>query len=224
MTEEIEKEISYENIPFEEQKKYGFFKSFGLTVYMLVRTPSDFFRRMHVNKGLGYPFIFLLIVLTVSNVMNYIYIKYNIIESPAEQITKALESSPELKTQAEVFKSMFDKEATLWDIPVSIFANFGFMFLLAAYWHLILLTMKIAGNGFEATVRIFCYSSVILLTSVFPISSPLLNFAVYMWWAFIMYKGISEAHEVSLNLAWRGMTISLLATMIPFILFAAAFF
>lgn len=223
MTEVITEE-NFENIPFEEQAKYGHVRSFFLTVMMVIRTPSLFFRKMHVNKGLGHPFIFIIIILSVSNIMNYIYIKNGIIDSPADQLISTMEKEPELKQQADNLRSMFSKEPTLLDVPVSIFANFTFLYLVAAFWHLILRSVKAAGNGFEATVRVMCYSTAVLLTSIIPVNNTYVNLATYTWWAILISKGIAEAHEVSSNLAWRGMMIALFTTLVLFIMLVSAVF
>ncbi|MBU4486368.1 MAG: YIP1 family protein, partial [Candidatus Delongbacteria bacterium] len=145
-------------------------------------------------------------------------------DSPSKQIITAMESDPELKPQADNLRSLFSKESKATDILFSIISNFILIYLVALYWHLILKSLQIALNGFEATLRVFCYSSVVLLTSFIPLSTPFLNFAIYIWWSFLMFIGISEAHEVSKKLALRGMTISLFATMIPFIFFVLLIF
>lgn len=207
-----------ENIPFEEQEKHGFISSLILTVKMLFTKPGTFFGQMHINKGLKKPFLFLIILLAFNNTLNYIYISTGMIESPSEQVVAAMESDPEYQAQADNIREMFSKEPSPMDIIYSIITNFVFMYLLSVYWHLILRSLGIALNGFEATVRIFCYSSVVLLTSIVPMSNNFINFAVYIWWAYLMYVGISEAHEVSKKLAFRGLTVSLLATFVPFIM------
>lgn len=214
MIEEI-KEVP-ENIPFEEQQQYGFFNSLMLTLKMLITKPGAFFGQMHINKGLKLPFLFLILMLSLNNTLNYIYISAGMIDPPSEQLVTAMESDPEYQEQADNIREMFSKEPSPFDILFSIITNFIFMYLLALYWHLILRSLGIALNGLEATVRIFCYSSVVLLTSVVPVSGNIINFAVYIWWAYLMYIGISEAHEVSKKLAFRGITVSLLATFVPF--------
>ena len=223
MTEVIT-EDDFENIPFEEQAKYGHIRSFFLTVIMLIRTPSGFFRKMHINKGLKLPFLFMLIVLTFSNIMNYIFIAYDITDSPAEQVISAFEKDPQFQTQADNFRSMFSSEPEVFDVFTSVIINFLLIFLIAVYWHFILRSLKIALNGLEATIRVFCYSTVVLITSIIPLNNPYINFAVYIWWTLIMFRGISEAHEISANLVWRGITVALFATLIPFILIIAAVF
>lgn len=207
-----------DNIPFEEQEKYGFLNSLVLTVRMLITKPGAFFGQMHINKGLKLPFIFLLLMLAFNNSLNYIYISSGIIDSPSEQLVTAMESDPEYQEQAAAIKGMFSNEPSPLDILFSIITNFMFMYLLSVYWHLILRSLGIALNGLEATVRVFCYSSVVLLTSIIPLSNNFMNFAIYIWWAYLMYAGISEAHEVSRKLAFRGVTVSLFATFIPVML------
>lgn len=217
-------EDNFENIPFEEQAKYGSIMSFFLTVVMLVRTPAHFFDKMHINKGVKLPLIFMLIILIFSNVMNYVYISADITKSPAEQIITAMENDPELKTRSEELKTRFLKELEPTDVLYSVFFNFILIYFIALFWHFILRSLKVALNGFEATLRVFSYSSVVLLTAIIPINNAMLNFAIYLWWAYLMFIGISEAHEISRKLAWRGVTVSLFATIIPFIFFVLALF
>jgi hypothetical protein len=219
-----EQNIIPENIPFEEQSKYGFVNSFLLSLKMIFLAPSRFFSVMHVNKGLKMPFLFLIIILTLSYTANYIYIAAGLIESPGEQVVKAMENQAELKSSAESLRSSLLKEPTLSDLVLSIGFNFLLIYLFAAYWHLILRSMGIALNGFEATVRIFSYSSAVLLTALIPLSNPYTNVAVYVWWTYLMFIAISEAHEVSRRIALRGLMISLFASFIPAVLLTLFFF
>jgi hypothetical protein len=191
---------------------------------MIVRTPAVFFGKMHVNKGLKMPFLFLLIVLSVSNTVNYIYITSGIIDSPGEQVMSAMDKEPELKTQADQLRGIFSREPSVSDIIFGIASNFLIIYLFALYWHLILRSLQVGINGIEATLRVFCYSSVVFLTALIPVSNPYTNLAVYVWWSYLMFTGISEAHEVSRGLAMRGIMVSLFASFIPFIFLTLLFF
>jgi hypothetical protein len=219
-----EQNIIPENIPFEERSKFSFINSFLLSLRMIFLEPSKFFSVMHVNKGLKMPFLFLIIVLALSNAVNYIYIAADMIDSPGEQVVKAMENQAELKSSAESLRSALLKEPSPSDLILSIGFNFLLIYLLAIYWHLILKSMGIALNGLEATVRIFCYTSAVLLTALIPLSNPYTNVTVYVWWTYLMFLGISEAHEVSRRIALRGLMISLFASFIPAILLTLLFF
>lgn len=219
-----EQTVVPENIPFEEQEKYGFFRSLTLTITGVLRTPGTFFRKMHINKGYKMPLLFIVIMLALANTFSYIYISTGIIDSPAEQVAKAMDSEPELSQQAQILRDMMSAEPAPSDIIFGIITNLFFIYLLALYWHVIMRSLSVAINGFQATFRVFCYSSALLLSSVLPFSSPWLNMLIYMWWMYIFYTGISEAHEVSGRLVLRGMIVSLFATMIPFIIITLALF
>ncbi len=213
-----------ENIPFEEQAKYGAVNSFLLTVSMLVLSPVAFFRKMHINKGYKLPALFLIIMLALGNTVSYIYISTGITDPPGEQIAKAIENEPELSPQAETIKMIFSGDPQPSDIIIGILSNLIFICLIALYWHFILRSLRIALNGFQATFRIFCYSSVVLISSLIPFSYAYLNLIIYIWWVYLVFSGITEAHEVSGRLALRGIMISLFATMIPFIFITLAIF
>jgi len=213
-----------ENIPFEEQEKFGAVRSFIATVAMLIISPKLFFERMHINKGYKLPLIFLVIMLTGGNTFNYIYLSTGLIEHPSKQVAQVMENEPELSAQAQFFKDMINAEPEPYDIIVGIVSNLLFFYLMALYWHLILRSLSVALNGFQATFRVFCYSSVVLSVSLLPYSSATLNLMVYLWWVYLVYRGISEAHEVSGRLTFRGITVSLFATMIPLIFATIAVF
>ncbi|MGD9706957.1 MAG: YIP1 family protein [Candidatus Delongbacteria bacterium] len=219
-----EQAVIPENVPFEEQQKYGFFRSLILTLSGVLRTPGIFFNKMHINKGYKMPLMFLIIMLAIGNTFSYIYVSTGVNDSPAEQVAKAMDNEPELSQQAQMLRDMMSAEPAPSDIIFGIITNLFFIYLLALYWHVIMRSLSVAINGFQATFRVFCYSSALLLSAVLPFSSPWLNMLIYMWWMYIFYTGISEAHEVSGRLVLRGMIVSLFATMIPFIILTLALF
>ena len=221
MTEE--NNIIPDNIPFEEQQKYGFLNSLILTMRMLITKPGVFFGQMHINKGYLYPVLFMLIMLFLGNIFTYSYVSAGFIPSASENLAVMIENNPEVAGRAEYMRYLVPEEPSSRDIIYGTAANFLIFILLSLYWHIILRSLHIAVNGLEATVRIFCYSSVVSVSSIIPLSSSLLNFAVYVWWSYLVYKGISEAHEMSGRLALRGLSVCLFASFIPLILVTVAF-
>ncbi len=212
-----------DNIPFEQAGRYGFSKRLVLTVMMIISSPGRFFSTMHINKGYFYPVLFMLIMLFFGNIFTYIYVNAGFIPSASENLAAMIENNPEIAGRAEYMRYFVSEEISHMDIFYGTAANFLIFILLSLYWHLILRSLHIAINGLEATVRIFCYSSVVALSSAVPVSSPVLNFAVYVWWSYLVYKGISESHEVSGRLALRGLSVCLFASFIPLILATVAF-
>lgn len=214
----------YDNIPFEEQAKYGFLKGFILSLRQIITAPRLFFRKMHINKGYAKPMIFLVIMLTIGGTFNYIYISTGMIQSPAKQVMKALEKDPSLSEQAKTFAGMMSYEPQPFDIIFGLAGNLMLVFSISILWHLIMKSMSVAINGYQATFRVFCYSSAVIVSSLLPVSSGFVNMIIYFWWIYIFYCGISEAHEVSGRLAMRGITISLFVTLIPLMMTAAFIF
>jgi hypothetical protein len=211
------------NIPFEENDGGSFINSFIKTMVMLIASPVIFFGRMHINKGIKKPLLFLLLMVAVANILGYVYVSAGIMPSASENIAQMVENNPELAQRSGLLRFMVSEEPKLTDIIFGTAVNFLVFYLLAFYWHFVLSSLRIALNGREATIRIFCYSSVVLCASVIPLSNPYINMAAYLWWSFLVYTGISEAHEVSKRLALRGLSIGLFATLIPFLLLTIAF-
>ena len=75
------------------------------------------------------PLLFIVIMLALANTFSYIYISTGIIDSPAEQVAKAMESEPELSQQAQILRDMMSAEPAPSDIIFGIITNLFFIYL-----------------------------------------------------------------------------------------------
>ncbi|MBN2789090.1 MAG: YIP1 family protein [Candidatus Delongbacteria bacterium] len=205
---------NFENIPFEETEKYGFLNGFYLSVLMLIKSPGEFYSKMHINKGLRFPVLFVLIMLSINVFFTGFYINTGLIDSPAEQLKAAMQENPDLvDPDSEIMKTEI-KDPTILDLFKNLLLNFVLFYILVWVWHFSLSMAGASVNGYEATFRILAYSMVTSLVAIIPFSNPFFNILVYLWWIYLIYIGITEAHEVSKKLAVKGMLLSIFSSFI----------
>ena len=200
---------NFENIPFEETEKYGFLTGLYLTVLMLIRSPRNFYSKMHINKGLKFPMLFVLIMLAINTFATGFYINTGLITSPAEQLKVAMQENPDLIDTDSELMTQEVEDPTILDLFKNLLLNFILFYILVWVWHFSLSLTGVSVNGYEATFRVLAYSMVINLVAIIPFSNPYFNMLVYLWWVYLIYIGITEAHEVSKRLAIKGMLLSL---------------
>jgi len=203
---------TFENIPFEEQEKHGFLMGFYLSVMMLIRFPREFYSKMHINKGLKFPIIFVLIMLSINVFFTGFYINTGLIDSPAEQLKIAMQDNPDLIDPDSELMTTEIEDPTILDLLKNLLMNFVLFYLLVWVWHFALSMTGVSVNGYEATFRVLSYSMVTNLIAIIPFSNPFFNLFVYLWWVYLIYIGITEAHEVSRKLAIKGMLLSIFSS------------
>lgn len=210
--EEQEHTENFDNIPFEEVEKYTFLMGLYLSVLMLIRAPREFYSKMHINKGLKFPIIFVLIMLSINVFFTGFYINTGLIVSPAEQLKEAMQENPDLINQDSELMTTEIEDPTILDLFKNLLMNFVLFYILVWVWHFALSMAGASVNGYEATFRILAYSMVTSLVAIIPFSNPFFNMLVYLWWIYLIYIGVTEAHEVSKKLAIKGMLLSIFSS------------
>ncbi len=214
---------NFENIPFEETEKYGFLNGLYLSILMLVKSPKTFYSKMHINKGLKFPIIFVLIMLSINVFFTGFYINTGLITSPAEQLKEVVKENPDMIDSDSEFLNTEMEDPTIFDLFKNLLLNFVLFYIIVTVWHFALSVSGVGQNGYEATFRVLAYSMVTGLVAVIPLSNPVFNFLVYLWWIYVIFIGIVEAHEVTKRLAIRGMVLSIFSSfMLLVLLFAIA--
>ncbi len=203
---------NFDNIPFEETEKYGFLTGLYLSVLMLIKSPREFYSKMHINKGLKFPILFVLIMLSINTFFTGFYINTGLISSPAEQLKEALQDNPDLIDQDSELMTTEVEDPTILDLFKNLLLNFILFYILVWVWHFSLSMTGVSVNGYEATFRVLAYSMVTNLIAIIPLSNPYFNLVIYLWWIYLIYIGITEAHEVSRKLAIKGMLLSIFSS------------
>lgn len=228
-----DKEVS-ENIPFEDSEKYDFFNGLYFSVKMLVKTPREFFDKMHVNKGYLKPLFFLFIMLFLSGIFQMFYVNTGIISSPklqmletVESIKSSAEGSEQLDETYEEMKKEYEESGgkiVFTEIVAGIGINILILLSLIYIWHTGLVMVGVSRNGFEATWRVVCYSSVTFLSGLLPLGVAFTNILMFVWGIILLRIGLEEAHEVSKKRALMGTLLLPIGIMIVTIIVGSIIF
>jgi hypothetical protein len=167
--------------------------------------PSTFFRRMPASGGIGEPLVYALIVGCVGIVAQTVYSAlFSLLLGAA---------IPTFGRYSEFSRAMAFAQGGLGlvlRLLVGPIVLLIVIFLSAGIFHLVLLLLGGAKRGFEATVRVVCYSNAASILLIVPFCGGLLSF---VWGIVLEIIGLSEAHGIS-----KGTAVA--AVLIPIVVLA----
>jgi hypothetical protein len=194
--------------PWDERGRIGFLSALVETTRQVLTGPSAFFRAMPVEGGIGSPLLFGVIVGWLGAVAAGFYqalfhsiVGVSLFEALARLANPgASPSGSELSGFLEgwggfagelVFGGVF--------VAIGVMVNAGVL-------HLALLLLGGAQRGFEATVRVVCFSQAVSILFLVPFCGQLAG-AI---WALALYVvGLSAAHRIGLGKATGAVLLPL---------------
>jgi hypothetical protein len=190
-------------IPWEDRGRSSFDALFE-TVKLLVISPTEAFRRMPVVGGVGRPLFFAIAIgwigIAVSVVWNVLFQGVSL---PFVRSTEDLAG----------LGAMYGLTVG-WALLIAVLAPLFiviYVFVAAAILHLMLLVVGGADNGFEATVRVVCYTHTAELAGLIPCCGWIFG----LIWTIVLYvTGFSTAHRTTQGKA-------LVAVLLPLVLCCA---
>lgn len=189
--------------PWEDRQQLGFFNGLAATLRESLFSPGDFFRRMHVTGGIADPLLYAMIVGVVGIMVLYVW---QIIFQDA--FHGYLPSDMQGAGAIDMFSGMGIAFLAIF-MPFLIILS---LFLWSGTLHLLLMMVRGANNGFEATFRAVAYSYGAYLLMAIPFCGGLI---ATVWNLVIVIIGLKEAHGTS-----GGKTS--FAVLFPLILCCAA--
>lgn len=188
-------------VPFERLDTYGFFQGLVTTIKRVLLSPQLFFSVMPLGRGITRPLIFALIILTVHDTLQALYIKAGILPAMglgADAITAAE------KSQFNPFV-MAVLAPLMWSI---------ILFLSAGLQHLLLTALKASEGRFEATFRVATYATAPIILGYLPLGNGLLFKAqilvIFFWNMGITIIGWKNLHKTTYLRATLAAVIPLL--------------
>jgi hypothetical protein len=181
--------------PWEDTENYGFFDGMTRTISQSLFQPRSFFAGITWEGGMLQPVLYALILNTIGAVAGYSW--------------SALIGSSSLGSLGLTGKPGVLIGLTL---PFTILVG---LFIEASLIHLALMVIGAANRGFEATVRVICYSSAPELLNVIPIIGGLIS---PFWKLYLILIGLREGHTITM--AKAVLTMALLAVVccgLPFV-------
>jgi hypothetical protein len=174
--------IERSKTPWENREEIGLFPGLFRTMKDALFTPSEFFKKMPVSGGLTDPLLYALIVGMVGLMVHYFWdiLLYN---SMPDFIAS------EMKTSAG--RSMVQGFRSPFAAMIMPFLLIFWLFIVSGALHLVLLLVRGASAGFEATFRVIAYGVSPFVALVLPFCGmPIAG----VWVMTISVIGLKEAH------------------------------
>lgn len=188
-------------IPWEDPARTSAFERLAETVKVLATRPSEAFAGMPITGGIATPLVYAIIVgwisIAVAVIWNTLF-QGMWIPFMGEGDEAAVAA---LFTGAWAFGMI---------ILAPVFVVVG-VFISAAILHLMLMLVGGANNGFEATVRVVCYTQTAQLANIIPVCGGIV---ALVWQIILFVTGFATAHRTT-----QGKAI--LAVVLPVVLCCA---
>jgi hypothetical protein len=189
--------------PWERRHEIGFASALVETTQRVLTGPAEFFRSMSVTDGIGEPILYALIVGYAGLVISAIYdfVLASVMGSSFSRFGGGSEAMANVMPYLEGAMGLGMKL-----ILGPVFVVIG-LFLLAGITHLALLALGGAARGFEATLRVACYSEASALLNIVPVCGGVIAPIVMI---VLMIIGISEAHGTTRGRAAAAVLLPVL--------------
>jgi hypothetical protein len=188
-------------IPWEDPARTSTFERLVETVKMLATRPGEAFAGMPTTGGIGSPLVYAIVVgwisIAVAVVWNTLF----------QGMWIPFMGSGEEAAVAAMFTGAW---AVGMVFLAPIFVIIG-VFISAAILHLMLMIVGGANHGFEATVRVVCYTQTAQLANIIPLCGGIV---ALVWQIILFVTGFATAHRTT-----QGKAI--LAVVLPVVLCCA---
>jgi hypothetical protein len=195
--------VSLPIIPWEDPSRSSFDGLFE-TVKLLATRPGEAFQRMPTTGGIGRPLFYAIVIGWVSIAIG---VFWNVLlQGMWMPFMKSMEDAAGMGAAYGLTVGW----GLLMVVLAPLFVIIG-VFIAAAVLHLMLLILGGAQAGFEATVRVVCYTQTAQLAGIVPFCGGI----IALVWTVVLYVlGFATAHRTSQGKA-------LLAVLLPAVLCCA---
>ena len=170
---------------WEDRERTGFFSALLATLKETLFSPTEFFRTMNVTGGLSEPLLYAMIVGVVGIMVSYVW-QVLFQASFLGYLPSEVQGTMGIGSLGNIGLAFV---AIL--IPFFVICS---LFLWAGMLHLLLLMVRGANNGFEATFRAVAYSYSTYIFMTVPFCGGLI---ASVWSMVVAIIGLKEAHGTS---------------------------
>lgn len=171
--------------PFERLDRHGFFGGLFATTTRAMFSPGLFFEALPVNKGLGRPLIYAILISLIGHLLMLPWV-LTALDTLATQVDSA--------ALREVIMSAYGPRSQITQTILAPFTTTLQMFFFASIIHVGLFVFQGGRRGFEATFRVVCYGSATAPLAIIPFIGPALAIA---WSMLIMFIGLKRIHRTT---------------------------
>jgi len=171
------------NTAWEEEGTQWTFGGLAATLKESLFNPSDFFRKMNVTGGLANPLLYALITGMVGWMAHYFW-----------EIVFHDTFHDFLPSKAQSGLDVFAETGLLVKAILTPFMLIAGLFIWSGILHLLLLLVRGAKNGFEATFRVVSYINGASIFLVMPLCGAFIS---AIWTLVLAIIGLRDAHGTS---------------------------
>jgi hypothetical protein len=187
--------------PWEDRGRIGFLSALVETTQKVLLSPSSFFASMPVTGGIGGPLLYGVLVGTLGVVVAALY--REIFQVLAGSTFATLGGGSELRRVMPFVAGGVGLVLQIVIAPIAVTVG---LFVVSAIVHLFLLLLGGARRGFEATVRVMCYSEAAGVVNIIPLCGNLIAAVYFLVLAII---GLSAAHGIGKGTAAAAVLLPL---------------
>ena len=196
-----------------ERARRGFFHSFAETWKLAATEPARFFRQVRIGQT-GSAVLFGVLALTVGNWVSLVfsYLTANATVNIVGQITRRMDGRVDTLPLTQLVQGLTLRSFIGQAVATPILALVA-VYVTAAVFHLLLLLVRGAPRGFDATLTVVGYASGIFLVRALPVCGGLI---AMVWFAVAAIQGLAEAQRTGTGKATFAVLMPLLLAFLCF--------
>jgi hypothetical protein len=175
-------------IPWEDRGRIGFLQALIETTQKVLTAPSAFFASMPVTGGIGGPLLYGMVVGSAGVIVAALY--REVFRALMGSTFMALGGGSEMRRLMPLVTGGLSVVLQVVFAPLAVILG---LFIAAAIVHLMLLLLGGARSGFEATLRVMCYSEGAAIINVIPFCGGVVSGVYFLVLAII---GVAAAHGI----------------------------
>ncbi|BBB32809.1 hypothetical protein TTHT_1292 [Thermotomaculum hydrothermale] len=200
-------------IPFADSS-LPFFDRLVSTVKLVLFSPREFFANYDFKAQIGAGILFALIMGFVSGIFSFIY---NLVfRSSLYSMLAQWGNIPAKEMQMQSMFAVFGGVLGIFLIPIGVIIG---LFIMAGIYHLLLMIVNGAKNGFESTVNVVAYTSAVMLFAIVPFCGGLLG---WIYRIILNIMGLAEVHETTTGKATFAVLLPYIFCCLCFVIYIVA--
>ncbi len=178
--------------PFAERSQRGFVPAYIETWKLAAVDPARFFRQVSISQTRS-AVLFGIIAVTIGNwaALVFSYLTANATVSLVAQVTRRMNGRVDTLPLTQLMQGLTFGSFIGQAIATPLLALAG-VYLTAAAFHLLLMAVRGAPRGFDATLTVVGYASGIFLLRALPLCGGLI---AMVWFAVAVIQGLGEAQR-----------------------------
>jgi len=166
-------------VPWEDRQRLGFLPAFSQTWSDSVFRPAEFFRRVPRAGNLGSALLYCCLIGITGSMLSLFW-------------SYLFWSSSDMEKIQEIFWGGFNRDMLGYFAILVPFLTIIGVFVVSFIYHICLMITGSSRNGFEATLRGYCYSYGPYLLTIIPQCGGLI---ALVWQCFLLVNAWREMHE-----------------------------